>query len=124
MPRKQSNQPTGVELAILRVLWERGPSSVRQIHNVLKATRDSGYTTTLKMIQVMFEKGLLIRDESQRPQIYQAAQPAEQTRYGLVDHLIQKAFGGSVQNLILSAVQRSSPQEVSEIRKLLQKHGK
>ncbi len=124
MPRKPSNQPTEVELAILRVLWERGPSSVRQIHNVLKSTRDTGLSTTLKMIQVMFEKGLLIRDESERPQIYQVAQPAEKTRYDLVDHLIQKVFGGSVQNLVLSAFQGSNSKEVSEIRKLLQKMGK
>ena len=121
MPRKPSNQPTEVELAILRVLWERGPSSVRQVHNVLKKTRDTGLSSTLKMIQVMFEKGLLVRDESERPQIYQVAQPAEKTRYDLVDHLIQKVFGGSVQNLVLSAVRESNSKEVSEIRKLLQK---
>jgi BlaI family penicillinase repressor len=124
MPRKPSNQPTEVELAILRVLWERGPSSVRQVHNALKSTRDTGYSTTLKMIQVMFEKRLLIRDESERPQIYQVAQPAEKTRYDLVDHLIQKVFGGSVQNLVLSAVRGSNSKEVLEIRKLLQKMGK
>ena len=124
MPRKPSDQPTEVELAILRVLWERGPSSVRQVHNALIATRASGYSTTLKMIQVMFEKGLLTRDESQRPQIYQAAQSAEKTRYELVGDLILRAFGGSVRNLVLSAVQGSNPKEVSEIRKLLQKLGK
>ena len=76
------------------------------------------------MIQVMFEKGLLTRDESQRPQIYQAAQSAEKTRDELVGDLVLRAFGGSVRNLVLSAVQRSNPKEVSEIRKLLQKLGK
>ena len=69
MARKASEQPTDVELAILRVLWGRGPSSVREVHEALLATRDTGYSTTLKMMQVMFEKGLLVRDESRRPRV-------------------------------------------------------
>ena len=90
MPRKPSAQPNDGELAILRVLWERGPSTVRQVHETLQADRDAGYTSTLKMMQVMLEKGLLKRDESQRPQIYQPSAPEEQTQSRIVRDLVQK----------------------------------
>ncbi len=126
MPRQPSEQPTEVELAILNVLWERGPSSVGQVHEALKASRDTVYSTTLKMIQVMFGKGLLTRNESQRPRIYQPAKPKKQTQSQLVDHLIQKAFGGSVRKMVLSAVESKSirPEEVTEIHQLLKQIGK
>lgn len=121
MARKASVQPTEVELAILRVLWQRGPSSVREVHDALRETRDRGYSTTLKMMQVMFDKGLLKRDESRRPQLYSPASPEEQTQRRIVEDLIQKVFGGSARKLVLRAVQseRVTKQELAEIRKLL-----
>lgn len=123
MARKSSSQPTDVELAIFRVLWRRGPSTVREVHLALQeqAGRATGYSTTLKMMQVMLEKGLLKRDDSRRPQIYQPAAPEEQTQNGIVRDLVQKVFGGSAQKLVLRAVRthRISRAELAEIRKLL-----
>ena len=123
MPRRVSPQPTEVELSILRVLWERGPSSVRQVHLALQHIRDTGYSTTLKMMQVMFEKGLLLRDENQRPQLYRPALPEEQTQKQMIDDLIQRAFGGSARKLVMRAVQseRVSREDLAEIRKILKK---
>src|SRR4051812_24658134 len=125
MPRKSSETPTDVELAILRVLWNRGSSTVRDIHLALeeKEGRDTGISTTLKMVQVMMEKGLLRRDDTVRPQVYRPAMPQEQTQLKLLDYLIQKGFGGSAKRLVLSAVsaKRLSKDELAEIRKLLEK---
>jgi len=123
MARKASEQPTDVELAILRVLWARGPSSVREVHEALLATRDTGYSTTLKMMQVMFEKGLLRRDESRRPQVYAPVVAEEQTQSAMVDELVRKVFGGSARKLVMRAVQSESvtAEELAEIRKLLKK---
>jgi BlaI family penicillinase repressor len=121
MARKQSPQPTDVELAILRVLWQRGPSTVREVYLALQASRDTGYSTTLKMMQVMLEKGLLQRDDSQRPQVYTPSQPEEQTQRQMVNDLLQKVFGGSARKLVMRAVEseRVSAQELAEIRKLI-----
>lgn len=123
MPRKRSPQPTEVEMAILRTLWQRGPSSVRQVHDALRGSRETGYSTTLKMMQVMFDKGLLTRDDSRRPQLYAPAVPEEQTQRQVLDDVIQKVFGGSARKLVLRAVQSEqvSRQELAEIRKLLRK---
>ena len=117
MPRKPSTQPNDVELAILRVLWDRGPSAVRDVHEALRHTRDTGYTSTAKMMQVMCDKGLLKRDDSQRPQLYAPSVPEEQTQKQIVRHLIQKVFGGSAQKLVLRAVQSQQlpPEEVAQI---------
>jgi len=122
MPRKPSSQPNEVEMSILRVLWDRGPSTVRQVHEALSG-RDTGYTSTLKMMQVMFEKRLLARDESQRPQVYRPAAPEEHTQKQIVRDLIQKVFGGSARKLVLRAVesQKLPPDEVAAIRELLKK---
>jgi BlaI family penicillinase repressor len=121
MPRKRSPQPTDVELAILHVLWRLGPSTVREVYLALQSSRDTGYSTTLKMMQVMLEKGLLRRDDSQRPQVYTPSQPEEQTQRQMVNDLLQKVFGGSARKLVLRAVEseRVSAQELAEIRKLL-----
>ncbi len=121
MPRKSASQPTEVELQILAVLWQRGPSTVRQIHNALKDTRDTGYSTTLKMMQVMTEKGLLLKDESRRPQVYRPAISEEQAQTHLLDDLIQRAFGGAADKLVLRAVtsRHMSPEELAQIRRLL-----
>lgn len=125
MPRRRSPQPTEVELAILRVLWERGPGTVREVHAALQARRDrrdTGYSTTLKMMQVMFDKGLLKRDESCRPQVYRPAIAEEQTQRQMVDDLVRRVFGGSARKLVLRAVEseRVTPDELAEIRKLLE----
>ena len=124
MPRKVSARPTDVELAILRVLWARGPSSVREVHETLveeDGRGDTGYSTTLKMMQVMYEKGLLARDESVRPQVYRAVRGEEQTQREMVSDLVDKVFGGSARKLVLRAVEseKVSADELVEIRKLL-----
>jgi BlaI family penicillinase repressor len=123
MPRKPSAQPNDVELAILRALWDLGPSSVRDIHEKLNRDRDTGYTSTAKIMQIMTDKGLLTRDDSRRPQIYAPAVPQEQTQKQIVRHLIQKVFGGSAHKLVLRAVESEQlpPDEVAAIRKLLKK---
>jgi predicted transcriptional regulator len=120
MPPKQP-KPTAAELEILGVLWERGPLPVREIHRVLDAGKPTGYTTVLKFLQIMTEKGLVDRDEKQRPQIYRSRYPREHTQKQLLQDLVQRAFGGSVKALVLQALagRRSSPKELEEIEKLL-----
>ncbi len=114
-------RPTEAELGILRVLWEGGPRSVRDIQRILNESRPTGYTTVLKLMQIMTEKGLVERDESQRPQIYRARYSQEQTQRQLVRDLLDRAFGGSVKQLVLQALatKRSSPEELEAIEKLL-----
>ncbi len=121
MPRLPSSTPTEVELQILKVLWQEGPSTVRQVHNALQSERDTGYSTTLKMMQVMTEKKLLVKDDSQRPQIYRPASTEQHTQTHLVDDLIQKAFRGAADQLILRAVssQKLSSEELAGIKKVL-----
>jgi BlaI family transcriptional regulator, penicillinase repressor len=123
MPRQPSSMPTDAELTILRVLWDCGPRTVRQIHNAIKTQRGIGYTTTLRTVQVMTDKGLLLKDESERPQLYRPAQAEEQTQLQLVDNLVQKAFGGSAMNLVLRAAsaRRVSPEELAQVKKMIQK---
>ena len=112
---------TEAELGILRVLWEGGPRSVRDIQRILNELRPTGYTTVLKLMQIMTEKGLVERDESQRPQIYRARYSQEQTQRQLLRDLLDRAFGGSVKQLVLQALatKRSSPEELEAIEKLL-----
>jgi BlaI family transcriptional regulator, penicillinase repressor len=114
-------KPTDGELAILRVLWEQGPSTVRQVHEVLSQTRLTAYTTALKLMQIMTEKGLVSRDERERTHIYQARLPQEQTQRQLVHDLLDRAFGGSSSKLVMQALaaRRASPEELREIRSLL-----
>ena len=121
MPRKPSTQPNTVEMAILRLLWERGPSTVRGVHEGLRRGRQTGYTSTLKMMQVMADKGLLKRDDSCRPQLYRPAVPAEQTQRRIVRDLIDRVFGGSARQLVMRAVEseRVTAEELAEIRQLL-----
>ena len=122
MPRPPAQHPTNVELAILRVLWQRGPSPVGVIHQTLRAQRKTSYSTTLKMIQVMFDKGILVRDESVRPHLYRPAVSQEQTQSALVDDLVQRAFGGVASRMVVRALAtgRIRPEELAEIRKLIQ----
>lgn len=121
MPRSPSSRPNDVELAILRVIWSREACTVREVHDALRAERDTGYTSTLKMMQVMCEKGLLKRDDSQRPQVYRSAIPQEQTQKKIVRDLVKTVFGGSARKLVMQAVQshKISRQELKEIRNLL-----
>jgi BlaI family transcriptional regulator, penicillinase repressor len=120
MASKQ-RRPTEGELAILRVLWESGPQSVREIQKVLNQSRPTGYTTVLKLIQIMTEKGLVERDEKVRPQIYRARHSQEQTQRQLVRDLVDRAFGGSVRAMVLQALamKKSSPAELDAVDKLL-----
>jgi BlaI family transcriptional regulator, penicillinase repressor len=121
MPRSPSSRPNDVELAILRVIWSREACTVREVHDALRAQRDTGYTSTLKMMQVMCEKGLLKRDDSQRPQVYRPAIPQEQTQKKIVRDLVHSVFGGSARKLVMQAVQshKISREELKEIRNLL-----
>jgi len=120
MASKQ-RRPTEGELNILQVLWEGGPRSVRDIQRVLNQTKPAGYTTVLKLLQIMTEKGLVERDESQRPQIYRARYTQQETQKQLLRDLVQRAFGGSVKALVLQAMEtkRSSKEELEAIENLL-----
>lgn len=115
-------KPTNSELEILTVLWRRGPSSVREVHEELNRRRQTGYTTVLKLMQIMAEKGLVTRDEASRAHIYQAANAEAETQRGLVDDLVDRAFGGSAYKLALHALgsQRATTEELAEMRRLLE----
>jgi predicted transcriptional regulator len=121
MSRFPSPRPTDAELAILRVLWDRGPSTVRQVHDVISADRPSAYTTALKLLQIMTEKGLVERDERDRTHIYRARLSEEHTQRQLVRDLVDRAFGGSAAKLVLQALtsKHASPDELREIRQIL-----
>ena len=114
-------RPTDAELSILRVLWARGPSTVRQVHEALADTRDTGYTTTLNLMQIMADKGLVARNETARTHIYTAAAGQEQTQNQLVKDLVDRAFGGSAAALVLRALSAddATDAELKEIRKLI-----
>lgn len=121
MMKPTTPRPTDAELAILRVLWERGASTVRQVHEVLGRERPTAYTTALKMLQIMTEKGLVRRDESDRTHVYHAKLTEEQTQRQLVRDLLDRAFGGSASKLVMQALaaKRTSADELTEIRKLI-----
>ncbi|MGA3239872.1 MAG: BlaI/MecI/CopY family transcriptional regulator [Bryobacteraceae bacterium] len=114
-------KPTEAELAILRVLWQRGPSTVRQVHEALNAVKKTGYTTVLKFMQIMLEKGLVSRDEAPYAHVYEARLPKEHTQRTLVADLLDRAFEGSMSRLLLQALssRKATPEELSEIRKVL-----
>ena len=121
MSKPSTPRPTDAELAILRVLWERGPSTVRQVHESLTRERPTAYTTALKMLQIMIEKGLVRRDETDRTHVYQARLSEDQTQRQLVRDLLDRAFGGSASKLVMQALatRRATAEELSEIRKLI-----
>lgn len=114
-------KPTDGELAILAVLWQRGPSTVRQVFEVLNEGREVGYTTVLKLLQIMTEKGLVLRDDSERTHVFAARQSEEHTQRGLVQDLLDRAFGGSSLKLVMQALatQKASPEDLAAIRRLL-----
>jgi predicted transcriptional regulator len=121
MKKKPVPKPTDAELAILRVLWERGPSTVRQVYDVLSEQRDFAYTTTLKLLQLMTEKGITVREEEGRVHLYRAGFAQEDTQQRLVADLLDRAFGGSSAKLVVQALaaKPASPEELREIRQLL-----
>ncbi len=114
-------RPSDGELAILRVLWSRGPSTVRDVHTELSRDRDTGYTTVLKLMQIMVEKGLVARDERARSHTYRALQDEPETQRCLLKELLQKAFAGNRRELVLQALEAepASAEELEDIRKLL-----
>jgi len=117
---RRAVRPTGAQLEILGVLWDRGPSTVREVHDRLARGRELGYTTVLKLLQIMAEKGLVRRDESQRAHVYSARMPAEQTQRQLIGDLLERAFGGSAASLVQQALSaKTSPEEIARIREYL-----
>ena len=116
-----SPRPTDAELAILNVLWAQGACTVRDVHERLSQERDMGYTTVLKLMQIMFDKGLVTRDDSQRSHVYRARQKEQTTQRMLVTDLLARAFGGSTEKLVMQALaaKKASKDELAEIRRLL-----
>ena len=119
-------RPTDAELEILTVLWSRGPSTVRDVHETIRARRPAQYTTVLKLLQIMAEKGLVRRDEAQRAHVYEPANPREWTQRQLAGDLLRRAFDGSARSLMMGALsgRKVSKQELAELRKLLDEHEK
>ena len=121
MPPTAGSLPTASELEILQVIWQRGPSTVREVYRTLAADRDIGYSTVLKFMQIMTQKGTLLRDESVRPQVYRAARPQRQVQRGILQDLVARAFGGSPVSLVMQALSdsKATADERRQIRELL-----
>lgn len=124
MKPESRTQPTPSELEILQVLWSRGPSTVREIHEVLAQHKDLGYTSALKLLQIMTTKGLVVRSEDQRAHVYSATQPAEKTKQQFAADVLQRVFRGSASQLMQHVLsgKRGSRQEIDEIRRLLDEY--
>ena len=124
--KTQTPRPTDSELRILNILWDRGPSSVRAIHDELQQEKASQYTTTLKLMQIMTDKGLLDRQDVDRVHVYRPCSSREQTQRQLAGHLMKNAFGGSARSLLMGALgaKPASPKELSELRKFIDDHEK
>jgi BlaI family transcriptional regulator, penicillinase repressor len=121
MSRPASAQPTEVEMQILRILWELGPSPVREIHRRLNAAKGTNYSTTVKMLAVMLQKGLVKRDEKAQPHVYRPALTRAKTGKRLLDDLIEKVYEGSAMSLVLQALSsgQATKDELDEVRRLL-----
>ena len=121
MPRPASAQPTAVEMQILRILWELGPSPVRDIHRRLEAAKGTNYSTTVKMLAVMLQKGLLKRDEEAQPHVYRPALTRAKTGKRMLDDLIEKVYDGSTMSLVLQALAsgKATKEELDEVRRVL-----
>ncbi len=117
-------KPTASELEILRVLWTHGPSTVREVHESLSEKKELGYTTVLKLLQIMTAKGTVRRNETQRAHVYEACLPAEQTKRQLAGDMLQRVFEGSASQLMMHALagSKSSPEEIKELRHLLDEY--
>ena len=123
MPSKNLPRPTDGELEILNVLWTRGPSTVREVYEVLLENKETGYTTVLKLLQIMSEKGLVRRDESDRRHVYEAKKAQDETQRQLLSDLQDRAFNGSATKLVMQALssEKASREELAEIRSMLDK---
>jgi predicted transcriptional regulator len=121
-----TRRPTDAELEILTVLWARGPSTVREVHEAITRRRAAQYTTILKLLQIMDEKGLVRRNEKQRAHIYEPARPREWTQRQLAGDLLERGFGGSARGLMLGALsaRKTSRKELAELRQLLDEYEK
>jgi len=119
--KNQPLQPTEAELDVLRILWESGPATVRFVHEELRRHKNVGYTTTLKIMQIMTDKGMLERDTGQRQHVYTALYRENETQQMLLDRLLENAFGGSAAKLVMQALdpRRTSPAELRQIRRLM-----
>src|SRR5436305_6436619 len=124
MSNEHTQKPTGAELEILRVLWERGPSTVRDVHEALREKKDLGYTIVLKLLLIMTAKGTVRRNEEQRAHVYEACQPATENKRQLVVVLLQRVFEGSASELMIHALEgrRTSKEELHELRRLLDEY--
>ena len=124
MTQQSQQKPTVSELEILQVLWTRGPSTVREVHEALNEKKPLGYTGVLKLMQIMTAKGLVRRDEAQRAHVYEACQPAEKTKRQLAVDMIQRVFDGSARELMLHALadRPASKDEIEELRRLLDEY--
>ena len=116
-------RPTDAELAILRTLWELGPSTVREVHDALSRTHDTGYTTVLKLLQIMTDKGLVVRDESQRAHVYATRHSEQRTQRQLIGDLMDRAFGGSPAKLVMQALSgtKATAEDLAAIREMLER---
>src|SRR5215475_11864382 len=124
MLKDPPQKPTASELEILRILWARGPSTVREVHEALSEKKDLGYTSVLKLLQIMTAKGIVRRDEGQRAHVYEACQPAEKTKRQLALDMIQRVFDGSASELMMHALagKQSSKAEIEELRRMLDEY--
>ena len=124
MLKEPLQKPTASELEILRVLWTRGPSTVREVHDALSEKKALGYTTVLKLLQIMTAKGTVRRDEGQRAHVYEACQPATETKRRLVGDVLQRVFEGSASDLMIHALEgrKTSKKELEEMRRLLDEY--
>ncbi|MEJ2647536.1 MAG: BlaI/MecI/CopY family transcriptional regulator [Sedimentisphaerales bacterium] len=122
MARNGNFRPTERELTILRILWDNGPSTVRQVNEIMSKESNTGYTTTLKLMQIMTEKGLLLRDDSQFKHVYKPAVTEEKAQKQLVGDLLDKAFSGSAEKLVMRALsaKKVSPKELERIKKMIE----
>jgi predicted transcriptional regulator len=122
--KQPPQKPTASELEILRVLWERGPATVREVHDALKEKKALGYTTVLKLLQIMTAKGTVRRNETQRAHVYEACLPAEQTKRQLAGDVLQRVFEGSASQLMMHALAggRTSREELDALRRLLDEY--
>lgn len=123
MARHPSNEPTEVELEILRTLWARDQATAREIHDAISKGRETNYSTTVKMLSVMFDKGLVSRDDSIRPMQFRASATQKKTQSKLLKRLMQKAYDGSVGSLVMQALssKKATKEELTEIRELIEK---
>jgi BlaI family transcriptional regulator, penicillinase repressor len=119
-----TQKPTTSELEILQVLWTRGPSTVREVHEILSEKREMGYTNVLKLMQIMTEKGLVRRNETQRAHVYEVCQPAEKTKRNLAADVMERVFDNSASELMMHALagRRASKEEIAELRRLINEH--